>query len=1234
MFAGRSFNIKTDAIDTRDYIYRPSLQVLAPRFLCAVLDNPVERDNRTLRIRDQQQRSTCVGEALAALIDIQRYENGARTRNGEAAVSFVPTSAAMLDGMARSIEMGEAGATAGVLSLRSALRGFYNCGVATQADWPDESAITFDQITDSIAESARQLGLGAYYRLENVLNDYHAALHEAGAILVSASIHEGWAAPPDGMIGIGSAGTGTMHAFVVVGYTQDGFLVLNSFGPDWGGYKFDGVTPLPGVALWSYEDWAGSVRDAWVLRLAVPTPGSFRFTVGSYGKSAERGGTSGAAAITRSDAPRRNAVIGRYLTFEEGRFNDSGVYPTTRKTVDTTLGILDRRDSNSPTSPYYGDVVLMLHGAPEPAEDAIARTEAKIVADKADGIYRVSVLWANTLFNGAAAALQPLFEMALERRGKVGPECDELIERMTRPVGRAIWHEVGEQARRLAAPRDGKPSDLVRALSDLGALCAGTGRRLHIVAEGAGALAAGRLVSRLAGSRSGAAFLDRVRSVQLVAPTLSREELVDWFAPVLGKKPGGAPLVTVFKPDEGLERRLAVGPYSRSWLALIQSSFADDGTELISLASAAAIRHPGVREMTLRAPAGGGQQPLPLSALLGHADVDAFLRSNIRAARMVRRPGTVATMSNEPGRAPGALHAIHIGVDRLNPAYYGALPQLEGCVNDARAFAALSERVGCTHARVLADEEATRAAILAAIHQEAQELQAGDTLLITYSGHGNTAQDVSGDEASGLDSTWCVHDGEIVDDELAALWGIFRDGVNVVVISDSCHSGSVIAAPRPDLARDVRGRGAARRLPVPAESFVIRNRRLQARRPLADIVGTEMAARRVAASVTLLSACLDDQLAFETDAEPKGGLFTRAVLSALEADPALSATRLHAAATRAVSGQSPNLMRLGAFAPGAGDAPLFGVAPEVRGEPDRQERRKPLPLMRPRGLVSSFLAFPYDAAFNLDLTLLGELGDAKLAGLIGNAADVLSRLGRTAARVFVDGTRVGSGFIVSPSLIATNAHVASLFAIGREWNNLPVRFELAEGPFNPFPVSDQPVEIAWMPPMPSVGDPGALDLALVRLPAPLPSAPAGVCDFAASCAVDDAIAVIGFPGKAKGNTRTEVEQRFRGQGIGNYYDHMWLSPGYVRYAPGTAGPGSFIDPNKWIARYDANTTPGNSGSMVVSLTTNRIIGIHFANERWLTNFGYMFSGASRINPDVLQLIEEDYAAHNRVRPVA
>ena len=1235
MIVGRTFNIKTDSVDTRDYIYRPSLQVLAPRFLCAVLSNPLERENQTLRIRDQKQRSTCVGEALAAVIDIQRYENLARARNAEGAVSFVPTSSAMLDRMARSIESAEPGSAGGILSLRSALRGFYNCGVATQADWPDDSGMMFDQITDKIAESARQLGLGAYYRLDNVLNDYHAALHEAGALLVSANIHGGWASPRDGILTIGQGAAGTIHAFVIVGYTEAGFLVLNSFGRGWGGFKFDGESPLAGVALWSYEDWAGSVRDAWVLRLAVPTPNSFRFTVGSYGKSGERAGGSAIAAITRTEAPRRNAVIGRYLTFEEGEFQGSGPYPTTAQTFDTTLSVLQGRDSNDPGAPYYGDIVLVFHGAPEPAEDAIARTQAKILRDKSDGIYRISVLWENSLFNGAATALQPLFDAALVRRSKVGPECDDLIEKLTRPVGRAVWHEVKRQAHQLTANRGrGKATDLVHSVSRLARLCARTGRRLHIVAEGAGAIAAGHLVAHLGtGGRHAKTFLDVLQSVQLAAPTLSRDDLVGLFDPVLKRSRAGRPLITVFKPDSGFERRLAVSPYSKSWANLIQRAFEDPGTALINLGDAPSILHPAVREIVLAAPASPLQTaPLPLASLMDHPDADAYLRSRVRAARTLKRNNIIQASDGIPGDLEyksGGLHSIHIGVDKLDRSYYGPLTPLEGCVNDARAFEALAGKLGGTDSRLLLDEKATRAAVVVAIHEKARELRPGDTLLLTYSGHGNTAQDSSGDELSGLDSTWCVHDGEILDDELAVLWATFRAGVDIVVFSDSCHSGSVIAAPRVR-PPPVAGRGAVRRLPAPAENLIVRNRRFQARQSLASILDANLPAAPIAASVTLLSACLDDQLAYEVAAKPAGGAFTRVVVSILGEDPDLSAKQLHTAALKGLSGQTPNLMRLGAHKASGLAGPVLGKITTAGSAPTKPKRNKPEMLARPRGLVSTHLAFPYSDAFDLDLRLKGQLDDPELGELLSASQDKLSRIGRTVARVFVESTRIGTGFILSPSLVATNAHVAARFTYGRFWSNKPVTFKLAEGPFNPFPVADQQVELAWMPPVPAEGDPVSLDLALIKLPTPLPSAAAGMCDFTSVCSVGDPIAVIGFPGKAKGNTKAEVENLFRGEGIGNYWDHMWLSPGRIRFAPGTSGPGDFTDPNGWIARYDANTTPGNSGSMIVSLTTCKIIGIHAASDRWEANFGYIFSRAGEINPEVPQMVEADYAEQNSV----
>jgi metacaspase-1 len=62
------------------------------------------------------------------------------------------------------------------------------------------------------------------------------------------------------------------------------------------------------------------------------------------------------------------------------------------------------------------------------------------------------------------------------------------------------------------------------------------------------------------------------------------------------------------------------------------------------------------------------------------------------------------------------------------------------------------------------------------------------------------------------DETWCLYDGELIDDELYNELGGFAAGVRVLVLSDGCHSGSVVRARVPDLvagAASVRGMTAS-----------------------------------------------------------------------------------------------------------------------------------------------------------------------------------------------------------------------------------------------------------------------------------------------------------------------------------------------------------------------------------------------------------------------------------------
>jgi len=71
----------------------------------------------------------------------------------------------------------------------------------------------------------------------------------------------------------------------------------------------------------------------------------------------------------------------------------------------------------------------------------------------------------------------------------------------------------------------------------------------------------------------------------------------------------------------------------------------------------------------------------------------------------------------------------------------------------------------------------------------------GDSVVITYSGHGSWLPDQNGDEADLRDEALDPHDvasaGPITDDDLFNLFSERDRGVRVVLISDSCHSGTL-----------------------------------------------------------------------------------------------------------------------------------------------------------------------------------------------------------------------------------------------------------------------------------------------------------------------------------------------------------------------------------------------------------------------------------------------------------
>jgi len=169
-------------------------------------------------------------------------------------------------------------------SCRGALKGWNKHGVCSRTLWPftvhaDNTAVSWQAPAPGWEQDAQTRPLGVYYRInKDSISDMQAALTETGAIYVSANVHRGWYlssyhkpkneltfSSPEQLpvIPVQAQGIGG-HAFALIGYTAQGFVVQNSWGTGWG---------YQGLAILSYEDWQNNGSDAWVVALGVPTSG-------------------------------------------------------------------------------------------------------------------------------------------------------------------------------------------------------------------------------------------------------------------------------------------------------------------------------------------------------------------------------------------------------------------------------------------------------------------------------------------------------------------------------------------------------------------------------------------------------------------------------------------------------------------------------------------------------------------------------------------------------------------------------------------------------------------------------------------------------------------------------------------------------------------------------------------------------------------------------------------------
>ena len=209
---------------------------------------------------------------------------------------------------------------------------------------------------------------------------------------------------------------------------------------------------------------------------------------------------------------------------------------------------------------------------------------------------------------------------------------------------------------------------------------------------------------------------------------------------------------------------------------------------------------------------------------------------------------------------------------------------------------------------------------------------------------------------------------------------------------------------------------------------------------------------------------------------------------------------------------------------------------------------------------------------------------------------VLEKVIRSVGRIELQGHDtyewVGTGWMVSPTLIATNRHVASVFA-ARRGDRFVFRRNAAG-------TGDLGVQIDFLEEYGSQGtaefsvsgvrfispdQEGQPDIAILEVrqtggfPAALPLAQSSSRGVAH-------VAVIGYPAYDTRNDRDAMQNIFRG-----IFDKKRLAPGKLM---------SSRDPATLM--HDCSTLGGNSGSAVVNISTGEVVGLHFGGRFGQANY--------------------------------
>jgi hypothetical protein len=613
----RKRNVRPDSVDLRDWEYRPAI-AFAP---------PDELWSKPRPVKQQGETNACTGFSLATVLEylLERRRTDQRTDSMSGFMLY--SMARRYDEWADEDENEDSGS-----SLRGALKGWAKHGASKEELWaelpmpPAPKNPAKDWWLDAVKRP-----LGAYYRIapENV-RDIHVALKEVGAVYASALTHDGWddvlrerkiARPKDPkrlpVIDAARGDADQGHAFAIVGYTRDGFIVHNSWGEEWG---------AGGFAVLPYEDWLRNAMDCWVVQLGVVTV-EHDEVASAKSLRVER---SGRAVVSSNETLADHEISPFVINMEnEGLLSQRGRFRTNFGDLEALLEnhvpVAQQRWAIAKSGTM--DIAIYAHGGLTDEDAAAETARAWVPHLYTNRIFPIFLMWetgaVETLRNMFADVVRGEAELTAaggrwERfRERFAEWKDQRLEGLARFGGGRVWGEMKQNA---AALTGHEHAGIVQLFALFKKMRASLPRiRLHLIGHSAGAIVHSHLGARAI--RQGL----EVASLSLLAPAVTIEE----FDKLLGGKVAQRDIrVLVANLTDAAERSdETCKPYGHSLLYLVSRSFEqDEDTPLLGmerhLVPALATHRWALNVQQLRCPGGMWTDASAATRATTHGGVD------------------------------------------------------------------------------------------------------------------------------------------------------------------------------------------------------------------------------------------------------------------------------------------------------------------------------------------------------------------------------------------------------------------------------------------------------------------------------------------------------------------------------------------------------------------------------------------------------------------------------------